>query len=145
MVTIRQARPEDLDEILDMIRGLAEFERLSVSFDPAEMAEHLFGADPVASVLLADLDGDVAAMALWFPTFSTFVGKPGIWLEDLYVKPAHRGRGIAAELLNGLRSMTDGRLEWSVLDWNQQAIELYERLGARPDDGGWIMYRWSPP
>jgi len=145
--TIREARPEDLDEILDMIRGLAEFERMAdqVSFDPAAMGEHLFGPTAAASVAIAEVDGAIAGMALWFRTFSTFLGQPGIWLEDLYVRPVHRGSGVGAALLHHLRGLTAGRVEWSVLDWNRKAIEFYDRLGARPDDGGWIMYRWSPP
>lgn len=144
--TIRAATPDDLDDILDMIRGLAEFERMAdqVSFDPAAMGEHLFGPDPAASVALAEVGGAVAGMALWFRTFSTFLGEPGIWLEDLYVRPAHRGSGVGAALLHHLRALTSGRVEWSVLDWNHKAIEFYDHLGARPDDGGWIMYRWAP-
>ena len=142
--TIREAQPDDLDDILDMIRGLAEFERMTVSFDPAAMREHLFGPDPAASVSIATVGDSIAGMALWFRTFSTFLGQPGIWLEDLFVRPEHRGHGVGAALLHHLRSLTTGRVEWSVLEWNRGAIEFYERLGARPDDGGWIMYRWSP-
>jgi hypothetical protein len=85
--TIREARPDDLDDILDMIRGLAEFERMTVSFDAAAMREHLFGPDPAASVSIATVGEAIAGMALWFRTFSTFLGRPGIWLEDLYVDP----------------------------------------------------------
>ena len=129
-----------------MIRGLAEFERMSdaVVFEPEAMREHLFGDDRAATVTIADVDGATAGMALWFRTFSTFLGQPGIWLEDLFVRPEHRGHGVGAALLRHLRERTDGRVEWSVLDWNRSAIEFYERLGARPDDGGWIMYRWAP-
>jgi GNAT superfamily N-acetyltransferase len=143
--TIRDATAEDLDDILDMIRGLAEYERMTdaVVFDPAAVREHLFGVDPVASVAIAEVDGAVAGMALWYRTFSTFLGRPGIWLEDLFVRPEHRGHGAGEALLRHLRGITDGRLEWSVLDWNQPAIDFYRRLGARPDDGGWIMYRWA--
>ena len=98
------------------------------------MREHLFGPDPAASVSIAEVDGAVAGMALWFRTFSTFLGEPGIWLEDLFVRPDHRGSGVGAALLHHLRSLTAGRVEWSVLDWNREAIEFYERLGARPDE-----------
>jgi GNAT superfamily N-acetyltransferase len=145
--TIRDAVPGDLDDILDMIRGLAEFERMAdhVVFVPASMREHLFGDDRAATVTIAEVDGATAGMALWFRTFSTFLGRPGIWLEDLFVRPEHRSQGVGAALLGHLRGLTDGRLEWSVLDWNRSAIEFYERLGARPDDGGWIMYRWAAP
>ena len=139
--------PGDLDDILDMIRGLAEYEHMAdaVSFDPAAMAEHLFGDEPAASVAIADVDGSIAGMALWFRTFSTFVGRPGIWLEDLFVRPEFRGHGVATSLLRHLRGRTDGRVEWSVLDWNRPAIELYDSLGARPNEDGWIMYRWAAP
>lgn len=130
-----------------MIRGLAAFERMSdhVRFDPARMRDHLFGAEPAASVAIAEVDGAVAGMALWFRTFSTFLGEPGIWLEDLYVRPDHRQGGVGAALLRHLRGLTAGRVEWSVLDWNRAAIEFYEHLGAVADTGGWIQYRWSPP
>jgi GNAT superfamily N-acetyltransferase len=143
--TIRDATPDDLDDILDMIRDLAEYERMTdaVVFDPEVVREHLFGDDPAASVAIAEVEGTVAGMALWFRTFSTFLGRSGIWLEDLFVRPEHRGRGVGVALLRHVRGLTDGRLEWSVLDWNKPAIDFYERLGARPDDGGWIMYRWA--
>ena len=137
--------PEDLDEILAMVRELAEFEQLAdeVVFDRDEFGEHLFGDQAVASVLIAEVDGRTAGMALWFPTFSTFLGRAGIWLEDLYVRTEHRGQGIGTALLHHLRSMTTGRVEWSVLDWNERAIEVYRGLGARPLDG-WTTYRWLP-
>ena len=109
-------------------------------FDRVEFGEHLFGDQAVASVLIAEVDGRIAGMALWFPTFSTFLGRAGIWLEDLYVRTEHRGQGIGTALLHHLRSMTTGRVEWSVLDWNERAIEVYRGLGARPLDG-WTTYR----
>jgi len=142
---IRPAEPDDLDEILALVRELAEFEQLAdqVAFDPEEFGLNLFGDDPVASVLIAEIDGRVVGMALWFRTFSTFLGQAGIWLEDLYVRPADRGQGIGTALLHRLRSMTDGRVEWSVLDWNERAIEVYRGLGARPLEG-WTTYRWLP-
>ena len=145
MTAIRTAVPEDLDEILAMVRELAEFEQLAdeVVFDRGEFGEHLFGDQAVASVLIAEVDGRAAGMALWFPTFSTFLGRAGIWLEDLYVRTEHRGQGIGTALLHHLRSMTNGRVEWSVLDWNERAIEVYRGLGARPLDG-WTTYRWLP-
>jgi GNAT superfamily N-acetyltransferase len=145
VTTIRTAAEDDLDEILAMVRELAEFEGLSgeVAFDPDEFCENLFGEDQVASVLLAEVDGRVAGMALWFPTFSTFLGRAGIWLEDLFVRPEHRGAGIGTALLHQLRSMTTGRVEWSVLDWNEQAIAVYRGIGARPVEG-WTTYRWLP-
>ena len=141
---IRPARPEDLAEICSLIRELAAYEQLEheVVFDEAEVARWLFGTEAVASVHLATAEaGEVAGMALWFPTVSTFLGRPGIWLEDLFVRPAHRGRGHGLALLQALRALTDGRVEWAVLDWNEPSIRFYESLGARPVEG-WTRYRW---
>jgi GNAT superfamily N-acetyltransferase len=143
--TIRTAGPDDLDEILALVRELAEYERAAheVTLDPEEFGENLFGENPVASVLIAEVDGRVAGMALWFPTFSTWVGKAGIWLEDLFVRPEFRGNGIGGDLLHHLRSLTDARVEWNVLDWNESAIGFYRSLGAEPIEG-WTTYRWLP-
>jgi len=142
---LRDAGPEDLDEICALIRELAAYEGLEgeVTFSPPDVAGHLFGERPVAHVLLVEDKGAVAGFALWFPTFSTFLGRPGIWLEDLFVRPDARGQGHGRALIERLRSMTDGRVEWSVLDWNEPAIGFYHRLGARPVDG-WTTYRWLP-
>lgn len=143
---IRNATPDDIDEICALIEDLADYEKLSreVAFDRDEMREHLFGPDPAAHVLIAETDhGEVAGFALWFRTFSTFLGKPGIWLEDLFVRPAHRGKGYGLALLQRLREMTDARVEWNVLDWNEPSIAFYEALGARPVTG-WTQYRWLP-
>jgi GNAT superfamily N-acetyltransferase len=143
---VREAVPADLDEICALIGELAEFEQASaeVAFDPAELSHHLFGPDPAACVLIAepiDQPGVVAGMALWYRTFSTWVGRPGVWLEDLFVRPDYRGQGLAAELLSGLSRESEGRLECAVLDWNRPAIALYERSGGRPVEG-WTRYRW---
>ena len=142
-MAIRPARPEDLGEICALIRELADYEELAheVVLDEADVGRWLFDEE-VASVLIAETDdGAVAGMALWFATFSTFLGRPGIWLEDLFVRPVHRGQGFGLALLQALRSMTDGRIEWAVLDWNEPSIRFYESLGARPVEG-WIRYRW---
>jgi GNAT superfamily N-acetyltransferase len=146
-VATREARPDDLGEICALIRELAEYERMAdeVVLDEAEVGRWLFSAERVAHVLIASPDDTpevVAGMALWFPTFSTFLGKPGIWLEDLFVRPAFRGRGLGLALLQALRSMTDGRVEWNVLDWNEPSIRFYDALGARPVEG-WTQYRWT--
>jgi GNAT superfamily N-acetyltransferase len=141
---IRDARPEYLDEICALIGELAEYEELAheVELDRDVVAGHLFGDTPAAHVLIAETDdGIVAGFALWFPTFSTFLGRPGIWLEDLFVRPAFRGHGLGKALLLRLRELTDDRVEWAVLDWNTPSIEFYESLGARPVDG-WTRYRW---
>ena len=143
--TISDAQADDLPAILQMVRDLAAFERMAdqVVFDGAEFGRHVFGPDPVVTVDIAEVDGEVAGMALWFPTFSTWLGRSGIWLEDLFVRPAHRRRGIGRALLDHLRSSTTGRVEWAVLDWNEAAIRTYDAVGARPVDG-WTTYRWEP-
>ncbi len=145
-VKVRDADAGDLPTIAQLIRALAEYERLAdeVTFSEDELGRWLFGERPAAQVLLAvEDDGTVAGMALWYTTFSTFLGRPGIWLEDLFVLPEHRGRGHATALLGALRERTEGRLEWDVLDWNTSAIAFYEGLGARPVTG-WQRYRWLP-
>ena len=141
---VRDATPADLREICALIRELADYERLAheVELDEDEVGRHLFGDDPAAAVLIAETDeGTVAGMALWFRTFSTFLGRPGIWLEDLFVRPEHRGGGLGLALLEALRARTDGRVEWAVLDWNEPAIAFYQALGAQPVEG-WTRYRW---
>jgi GNAT superfamily N-acetyltransferase len=142
-MTVREAKPADLGEICALIRELADYEHMTddVVLDEDEVGEHLFGNEPAARVLMAESDGEIAGFALWFPTFSTFLGKPGIWLEDLFVRPRHRGKGLGLALLQALRDRTDGRVDWSVLDWNRPSIDFYEALGARPLEG-WTQYRW---
>jgi GNAT superfamily N-acetyltransferase len=145
-VPIRDATPADLDEICALIVELAEYERAAdeVAFDRDEVERHLFGPEPAAHVLIAEDDaGTVVGMAMWFRTFSTWVGRPGIWLEDLFVRPEHRGGGHGRALLEAVMARTDGRVEWAVLDWNEPAIGFYESLGAHPVDG-WTRYRWLP-
>jgi GNAT superfamily N-acetyltransferase len=146
-VTIRDAVPSDLATIAGLIRALADYERLSheVAFDEEELGRWLFGPEPAAHATLAiEGDDEVVGLALWYVTFSTFVGQPGIWLEDLFVRPEARGHGHGRALLETLMQRTPGRLEWAVLDWNQPSIDFYERLGARPVDG-WTRYRWVAP
>jgi len=146
-VPIRDAIPSDLATIAALIRALAEYEDLTheVVFDEEELGRWLFGPEPAAAVLLAtDGDGEVMGMALYHATFSTFLGRPGIWLEDLFVRPEVRGRGHGKALLDALMQRTTGRLEWAVLDWNQPSIDFYRSLGARPVEG-WTRYRWVPP
>ncbi|MCU1452883.1 MAG: family N-acetyltransferase [Acidimicrobiales bacterium] len=142
---VRDATPDDLGEIAALIRELAEFEQLAheVVWDVDGLGDQLFGPDAVPRVLLVEVDGRVGGMALWFPTFSTFLGRSGIWLEDLFVRAELRGNGAGRALIQALRDRTDGRVEWNVLDWNERAIGFYESLGARPL-GGWTTYRWTP-
>lgn len=145
-MTIRPAAPDDVDEICTLIRELAEYEGMSdeVVLDRDVVARHLFGRSPAAEVIIAEdgSTGETAGFALYFPTFSTFLGKPGLWLEDLFVRPEHREKGHGSALLRHLRWLTDGRVEWAVLDWNTPSIDFYDRLGARPVPG-WTRYRWT--
>jgi GNAT superfamily N-acetyltransferase len=145
---VRAAMEDDVPEICAMVRELAEFEEAAgeVALDPEELRLHLFGPEPAAHVLIAHPTaepGAVAGMALWFRTYSTWVGRPGIWLEDLFIRPEYRRLGLAGELMDGLASRTGGRVEWAVLDWNLGAISFYDGLGARPVPG-WTRYRWLP-
>ena len=143
---IRPATPEDTPIIARLIRALAEYERLSdrVTFDEAQLRDHLFGARRYAEVLLAEDAGQVVGFALFFHNYSTFVGKPGIYLEDLFVQPEQRGKGHGKALLAALAQLAVergcGRLEWAVLNWNQPAIEFYRALGAVPMNE-WTVYR----
>lgn len=141
-VAIRPATPPDVPGILAMVRELAEFENLShqVEADKAGYREHLFGERPVAEALVAETaagtagEGELVGYAIHFATFSTFLGRAGVWLEDLYVRPGWRGQGIGERLLRSVVARAEargaGRCEWSVLDWNERAIHLYERLGG---------------
>ena len=141
---VRDATPSDLDEILALVRALADYEREpdAVVFDREEFAEHCFGEDPVARVLLAEDDATVAGFALYYRTFSTWLGRDGIWLEDLFVRPEFRRRGCAQALLDELRRRTRGRVEWAVLDWNESAQAFYRTIGAAPVEG-WTIWRWT--
>jgi GNAT superfamily N-acetyltransferase len=142
---IRPATESDVPALMAMITELAEFESLSdqVVCTEQDLRAALFGEGAVVhdTVAVAE-DGAVVGHALWFRTFSTFLGTTGIWLEDLYVRPAARRHGYASELMAHLRSLTEGRVEWEVLEWNSDAIDFYQRLGARPM-AGWTKYRWT--
>lgn len=143
---IRSATPADVPVIAELIRDLAEYERLThaVDFTEAKLHEHLFGPRPYAEVLLAEDGGAVVGFALFFHNFSTFRGKPGIYLEDLFVKPEHRGKGHGKALLLKLAKFAVerdcARVEWSVLNWNEPSIRFYESLGAAPMNE-WTVYR----
>lgn len=133
---LRAAEPRDLPAIVGLIRELADFERLShlVQVTPETLQPHLFGERPVAECLVGEVQGQVVAFALYFTNFSTFLARPGLYLEDLYVQPAHRGSGLGKALLTRLAGIAAergyGRFEWSVLDWNENAIRFYQRMGA---------------
>ena len=147
-VTIRSATVHDVPLIRELIEGLADYERLRHECIATDELLHatLFGARPSAEVLIAESNGDAAGFALFFHNYSTFLARPGIYLEDLFVRPSHRGRGVGKQLLQHLASLAVerqcGRLEWSVLNWNTDAIGFYEKLGAHPQDE-WTVYRVS--
>ncbi len=136
MLTIREARPEDASVVIGLIQALAEYEREpdAVKITEADVLAHGFGDAKVFSCLLAEWDGATAGFALYFPTFSTWEGKPGIYLEDLYVHPEFRGRGIGKALMMNIAriAIEKGytRFQWQVLDWNTPSIDFYESIGA---------------
>lgn len=143
---IEAARREDAPAIVGMVRELAEFERLAheVRITAADLTEHLFGERRYAEAAVAWVDDEPIGFALWFNNYSTFAGRPGLYLEDLFVRPAHRGCGYGEALLQHLARLAVeqgcGRFEWSVLDWNRNAIGFYTRLGAVPM-ADWTVYR----
>lgn len=144
-LTIRPATPADLPLIAALIRALADYEKLAhaVRFDEATLGAKLFGDRPYAEVVIGEIDGTAQGFALFFHNFSTFEGKPGIYLEDLFVQPEARGAGLGKALLAHLAKLCTerdcARLEWSVLDWNAPAIGFYESLGARLMDEWTVM------
>jgi GNAT superfamily N-acetyltransferase len=133
---IRPATPADVPTIIQLIRALSDYEKLSdqVVIHETQLHEHLFGARPYAEVLLAEEEGRVVGYALFFHTYSTFLGRPSLYLEDLFILPEHRGRGHGKGMLARLAKLAVergcGRFEWMVLDWNTPAIQFYESLGA---------------
>ena len=145
-IEIRPAVPQDVALILSFLHELATYEKLAHEVVATERDMHaaLFGERPVVETVIATLDGEPVGYALFFPTFSTFLAKPGLYLEDLYVRPAARGFGVGRKLLEHLARITVergwGRLEWSVLDWNAPSIAFYKKMGARPMDE-WTVFR----
>lgn len=145
-LSIRPATFADLPLIAQFIRDLAEYERLAheVRFDEAVLGDRLFGARSYAEVLIGEIGGTPQGFALFFHNFSTFEGKPGVYLEDLFVRPEARGSGLGKALLSALAKTAVerdcARLEWSVLDWNDPAIQFYKKLGAKPMDE-WTIFR----
>jgi len=143
---ICEATEAETPVILEMIQGLAEYEKLShvCCATEEQLRRTLFGERPAAEVLLAKLDGEWVGFALFFPNYSTFLAQPGIYLEDLYVKPEARGKGAGLALLRELARLAVergcGRMEWAVLDWNEPSIGFYKKLGAVPLDE-WTGYR----
>jgi GNAT superfamily N-acetyltransferase len=147
---IRRAIPQDAADITDMIHALAEFERApdQCTVTETQISTALFGNSPIAHGHVAEVDGEIAAMALWFVNFSTWDGVAGIYLEDLFVRPGFRRRGLARALLAALAGecLDNGytRLSWAVLNWNSDAIALYDGTGAAPQSE-WTTYRLSGP
>ncbi len=143
---IRKARKSDVPLILHFIKELANYEKLlhEVTATVELLEANLFGKKSVAEVVIASFEGNAVGFALYFHNFSTFVGKPGIYLEDLYVSPEYRGKGFGKILLKYLANLAVerdcGRLEWWVLDWNESAIDFYKSLGAKPMDE-WTVFR----
>ena len=146
--SLRAAEPRDLDTIVALIAELAQFEQLAhlLEVTPEKLAPHLFGERPVAECVVGEVGAEVVAFALFFTNFSTFLARPGLYLEDLFVRAEHRGTGLGKALLEHLGRLAAargcGRFEWSVLDWNANAIAFYEGLGAtvQPD---WRICRIS--
>ncbi len=145
-IFIRSATENDVPIIFALIKELAEFEKLAdqIKTSEDELRNTLFGKDKFVEILLAEYEHKVVGQALFFKNFSTFLGKPGIYLEDLYVKPDMRGKGIGKALLDKIISIAKdrnyGRVEWSVLDWNEPAIDFYKKIGAKPLDD-WTIFR----
>ena len=146
MIDIRKAEERDLPLILEFIQALAEYERLRDACVATEqkLRDTLFSSPPAAEVIIARVDGEPMGFALFFHSYSTFLAQRGIYLEDLFVKPAARGQGVGFALLSELARIAVerncGRLEWAVLDWNQLAIDFYKRIGAVPLDD-WNIFR----
>jgi GNAT superfamily N-acetyltransferase len=145
-LTVRVARPEDVPLLLGLFGELAEYEHLEHELRGSEelLHEALFGERPAAEALIAQLGSEVVGYALYFPTFSSFLAKQGVWLEDLFVRPAHRGAGVGRALLAAVAACTrergGERLEWAALDWNELALGFYRRIGAQTM-GEWITHR----
>ena len=147
-LAIRIARADDCAAILGFIRDLADYEKLAheVVATEAALRASLFGARPAAEVLIAELAGAAVGFALFFPSYSTFLAKPGLYLEDLFVRPAARSQGVGGALMAALARIAVergyGRFEWSVLDWNTPALDFYAALGAVPQ-AEWTVQRLS--
>jgi GNAT superfamily N-acetyltransferase len=143
---VRAAGPEDVPLLLDLIRELADYEHLGDEMKATEelLTQALFGERPAAGALIAEVDADPAGYALFYPTFSTFLAIQGIWLEDLFVRPAHRRAGVGRALLAGVaaevRARGGQRLEWAALDWNELALGFYRGIGAQAMRE-WITHR----
>ena len=150
MVNVRPATRADAAIIASLVRELAEYEKLEheALATPDDFLREIESPNPVIHVLIAEWNGEPAGFALYFFNFSTFVGRPGLYLEDLFVRPAQRAHGIGRALLRALARIAQqrncGRMEWAVLDWNEPALRFYQSLGARQMNE-WIIHRLTPP
>jgi ribosomal protein S18 acetylase RimI-like enzyme len=144
-ISIRLAQADDAETVWALTRELAMFEELDNAFVATEedFRREISKPNSVLTVLLAEVDGAIAAYAVCYLTFSTFSCRRGLWLEDLYVRPEFRRQGIARALMDDMASRSEGRFEWEVLNWNENAIALYEAYGAR-SQVGWTKYRLTP-
>jgi GNAT superfamily N-acetyltransferase len=146
---IRAARPEDLGQLWELIRGLAVYEKLEhrVTGSPERLAQHLFGSRRIIDCLVAEQGGSLVGCAIYYLIYSTFRTQPMMWLEDLFVAPSLRGRGLGRALMAALarEAVLRGcwRLSWAVLEWNEPAMKFYESLGAERDEGGWYVYQFD--
>jgi len=144
-IVLRDAVPGDEAVLHEFDQALATFESLDDEFTASieDFAAGLFGHDAPAKALIAEIDGAIVGMAIYWFTFNTFSGKKGVWLEDLFVRDEARRQGVADALMDALRNLSPGRLEWDVLDWNEGALTLYRKLGAEPNVG-WTKYGLRP-
>jgi GNAT superfamily N-acetyltransferase len=141
---VRDAVTTDTEQICSLIEEHARYEgNDTLRLDRGTIRGHLFGPEPKAWVLMAEAGDEVAGMAFCSWNFSTWEGCPGIWLDDVYIRPEYRRHGLGRELLAELRARTDGRVEWDMQEGNERAAAFYADLGARPVPG-WVRYRWSP-
>jgi len=147
--SLREASAGDLSDVLRLVRGLAEYERLldRMTATEADFERLLFGPRPLAHAILAEADGRAVGIAIWYYVVSTFAARPVLFLEDIFVEPGHRGQGIGLALLRQLAGIARDEkclsMEWNVLNWNQPAIYFYQRIGARPVTD-WTVYRMEP-
>ena len=150
MLNVRPATRADAATIANLVRELAEYEKLEheAKATPDDFLREIEAPNPVIHMLIAEWNGEAAGFALYFFNFSTFVGRPGLYLEDLFVRPAQRAHGIGRALLRALariaRQRNCGRMEWAVLDWNEPALRFYQSLGARRMNE-WVIHRLTPP
>jgi GNAT superfamily N-acetyltransferase len=146
--SIKQLTPDEVPGLLELIRELARFEKLEHEIEATveSLTDSLFGPNPVAGALIGKVDGALAGYALHFYTFSSFVGRPGIWLEDLYVRPAFRRQGLGRAMIEAVARIgaerNCGRFEWTALNWNKNALDFYRKLGAKMMDD-WVLVRMN--